>query len=372
MTIHDPYRKRFIKYAAAFGVVALALCLFLAIAPAPVTALQRVAQPWSDASYTTFRVTPGTAEVPSGVDQEVLCAFEGLPPKKPQLLWRTPGSAAWNAVALSAGEKTNSYIFKSVSNSVEYAFEANGAQSPAFTLKTFAPPKIASLKVQIQLPAYTGRSPSVSDDPNLTVLRGSELEFQMNTSGDVVQSHWRGDKVDGGDFLSATNSSWKFKMSARTETHYWVDLLDRAGHKGGNQSAYQLSVTADEPPKVVISQPGTDIRANPTNKIPIKIEATDDYGLTDLKLVFNKLNSPEQTIVLPLNPTNRLETKAETEIDLSKLQLNDFDVVAYHAEARDNNTLDGPCIAKSPIYFIEITGRERPLSRNARAAVRPQ
>lgn len=363
VTIHDPYRTRFIKYAAAFGFVVLVLCLFLAIAPAPVTALQRVASPWSDASYTSFRVTPGTAEVPGGADQEVQCAFEGLPPKQPLLLWRTAGSTGWTSVVLSAGENTNSYTFKAVSNSVEYAFEANGAQSPTFTLKTFVPPKIASLKVKMQLPAYTARPPSVSDDPNLTVLRGSELEFQMNTTGDVVQSHWRGDQVDGGDFLSNSNSTWMYKMVARTNTFYRIELLDRTGHKGGNQSAYQLSVTADEPPKVVISQPGTDIRADPTNKVPIKIEATDDYGLAELKLVFHKLNSPEQTIVLPLNPTNRLEAKAETEIDLSKLELSDFDVVAYHAEACDNNTLDGPGIGKSPVYFIEITSREQPLSQ---------
>jgi hypothetical protein len=185
----------------------------------------------------------------------------------------------------------------------------------------------------------------------------------LGTSGDVVQAHWRGDQVDGADFLGSSNGAWSFKTTATTNTFYWIDLLDRSGHKGGNDGAFQLSVTADGPPKVVISQPGTDIRADPTNKISIKIEATDDYGLSDLKFVFHKLNSPEQTLVLPLNPTNNLETKAETEIDLSKLHLEDFDVVAYHAEARDNNNLDGPGIGKSPVYFIEITGREQPLSQ---------
>lgn len=362
VTIRDPYRMRFIKYAAAFGVVAVVVCLFLAIAPAPVTAIERVARPWSDASYTTFHVTPGSTEVAVGTDKEVQCVYDGLPPKDPRLLWRIAGSSQWSVVPLTAGEKTNSYTIKAVTNALEYAFAANGAESATFTLKTFAAPKIASLKVQVQLPAYTGRPAYVSEDPNLTVLRGSELNFQLKTSGDVANAHWRGDQVDGADFLTSSNDAWRFKTVATANTFYWVDLLDRAGHKGGSDGAFQLSVTADDPPKVVISQPGADIRADPTNKVPIKIEATDDYGLSDLKLVFNKLNSPEQTVVLPLNATNRLEAKVETEIDLSKLQLEDFDVVAYHAEARDNNTMDGPGVGKSPVYFIEITSRERPLS----------
>ncbi|MDB6057200.1 MAG: hypothetical protein JWO95_1044, partial [Verrucomicrobiales bacterium] len=365
--INDPNRSRFIKYAAAALVVAVIFCLFLAIAPAPVTAIQRVAQPWSDASYTTFRVMPGTSEVAIGADQQVQCVFQGLAPRNPQLLWRVAGSTAWNVVVLNAGEKTNSYTFNAVSNSVEYAFAANGAESVTSTLKAFAPPKIASLNIKVQMPGYTGRAAYVSEDANVTVLRGSQLDFQMATSGDVVQVNRRGenpsDTAQQSTFVNASPNAWTHKTIATTNTDYSIDLLDRTGHKGGSDKPFHLLVTADDPPKVVISQPGTDIRADPTNKIPLTIEATDDYGLSDLKLVFNKLSSPEQTVVLPLNPTNRLETKTVTEIDLSKLQLADFDVVAYHAEARDNNTLDGPGVGKSPVYFIEITSREKPLSQ---------
>ena len=37
--------------------------------------------------------------------------------------------------------------------------------------------------------------------------------------------------------------------------------------------------------------------------------------------------------------------------------------MAYHAEARDNNTLDGPGVGRSPVYFIEYTTKGEPLSQ---------
>src|SRR5205085_3135089 len=40
------------------------------------------------------------------------------------------------------------------------------------------------------------------------------------------------------------------------------------------------------------------------------------------------------------------------------LGLKEYELVAYHAEAKDNNTLDGPGIGVSPVYFIEITSEE--------------
>ena len=50
-------------------------------------------------------------------------------------------------------------------------------------------------------------------------------------------------------------------------------------------------------------------------------------------------------------------------IDLAPLNLKEYELVAYYAEARDNNTLDGPGLGKSPVYFIEYTTKGEPLSQ---------
>ncbi len=52
------------------------------------------------------------------------------------------------------------------------------------------------------------------------------------------------------------------------------------------------------------------------------------------------------------------EITATAELDLSALGLKEYELVAYHAEATDNNTLDGPGVGESPVYFVEITNEE--------------
>jgi hypothetical protein len=52
------------------------------------------------------------------------------------------------------------------------------------------------------------------------------------------------------------------------------------------------------------------------------------------------------------------EVIATAELDLSPLNLREYELVAYHAEAKDNNNIDGPGVGKSAVYFVEITNEE--------------
>src|SRR5262249_2716212 len=66
----------------------------------------------------------------------------------------------------------------------------------------------------------------------------------------------------------------------------------------------------------------------------------------------------DQTMVCQTESIKNGEWIATAEIDLATLELKRYDVVAYHAEAGDKNTLDGPGIGRVPTYFIEITDKE--------------
>jgi hypothetical protein len=165
--------------------------------------------------------------------------------------------------------------------------------------------------------------------------------------------------------LAAGESNlWTGTLKATTNASYSVDLLDFAGHKGGNETPYHLVVLPDEPPNVAITEPDMDIRAQATARVPLKISATDDYGVEEIKLFFHKVGGPEQQVVCrKISTANGREATATAEIDLAALHLKDYELAAYHAEATDNNTLDGPGVGKSPVYFIEVTSKEKTLSQ---------
>jgi len=153
----------------------------------------------------------------------------------------------------------------------------------------------------------------------------------------------------------APDGSWVGTMPIAKDTEYYTELVDVKGHHGVNEKAYHVQALPDNPPKVEISDPGKDIRSSATNKVLVKISVSDDFGVDQIKLVYNKLNGAQQTMEAKRASETNGEVLATAELDLSTMDLKEFELVAYHAEATDNNTLDGPGLGKSPVYFIEIT-----------------
>ena len=109
-----------------------------------------------------------------------------------------------------------------------------------------------------------------------------------------------------------------------------------------------------------ITEPGEDIRADPDEIIPLKVAASDDFGLDSITLVYHVLGGPEQRLEVRDRNLKDGQTLGAVVLRLGSLGLKPYDVVSYYAEARDNNTLDGPGIGRSPTYFIELTDRSGP------------
>jgi hypothetical protein len=253
-------------------------------------------------------------------------------------------------------------LLKNLSGTVKYEARGNDAVSPEYTVKTYLPPEIKDFKVQVRFPDYTKLKPVEQHDPNLSIVRASQLAFHITSSDKVAKASLRFATGPKMELVPDSGNLWTANLKPTNDLYYWVELADAAGHTGGNETPYHIKVLPDEPPKVEIVDPGMDIRSEATSKVPLKISVTDDFGVEDVKLVFRKLNGDEQTVVCARKNVNQKEATADAEIDLTPLHLKEYELVAYHAEARDNNTLDGPGVGKSPVYFIEYTTKGEALS----------
>lgn len=218
--------------------------------------------------------------------------------------------------------------------------------------------------------------------PDLTVLRASEINFRITASTNTAKARLRFSNPPAPELPLGTNINhqpsvisqsstlpdldlvpgpghqWSGQLQATKDTDYWIVLADAKGHPGGNETPYHLKVLPDKPPKVDILEPGEDLRAEATNTIPLLISASDDFGVQQVKLVYHKLGEPEQAIICAQTNHKNGEVTARAGLDLAGMNLREYEIVAYHAEAIDNNTLDGPGIGASPVFFIEITNEE--------------
>lgn len=359
----DWYRRELLRSVASCAVMVLLVGGFLALAPAGNMAFLRTLIPWQNFAYTTVQVEPGNVEVPVGQNQSITAGFLGRLPKDPQVEWRTPESAGWQTIALFH-EEENRFVNALEQIQQDLIYRVRGAQavSPEFTIATFVPPALNNVAIEVEYPAYTGLAPERLHDPNLSVVRGSRLRWMFETTGDIQQARMRFASLPGVELKPATTNTWTTQFAPKSDLHYWVDLLDRKQRKGGNNHPYQVAVLPDEKPKADVVEPGADIRANPLEVIPVAITVSDDFGLVDARLVVRKMDGTTKAFPLRLTQTGLKEARLETVLDLAPFKLKPYELLSYYVEAKDNNTLDGPGVGKSPVYFIEYTTGEHVLA----------
>jgi hypothetical protein len=355
-----PDRGRGVRRPAVLVAATLfVLLIAFLLTPGAPTAVRRTALPFSRAHYTRVDVKPGDVEVPVGSGVEITNVFSGRIPRDPQLHWRPAGDPGWQTAALTrsaAGDYC--HAFSNLQADVIYRVTGNDAASGTFTITTYVPPEVKQFEARLSYPTYTKRSPVTQTSPDITAVRASTAEIRIQPSVALAKAKLRFASLPDQILSAGADGSWTTRLTLTKDSDYWIELADAKGHRGVNDKPYHLKVLPDRPPKVEIGDPGQDIRASTTNTVPIHISAADDFGVGDLKLVFNKLGGAEQEVSVKRETDRNGEVLATAELDLSKLGLRDYELIAYHAEASDGNTLDGPGVGRSPVYFVEITNEE--------------
>jgi hypothetical protein len=356
-----PYMKKLRMPLALLAGALLVMAGFFLFSSAPNTALQRITSPWTPVTYTVVQVKPGDTEVPMGKDLEIRAEFTGRLPKNPQFQWRELGATNWHKNVLGTNETAQcTNVVKDVRHPFLYRITGGDAASMEYRVVPYIPPEVQELKIQTVLPAYTGRAPLQQAAPDLTVLRASTSTFKVRPNVRLKSAVLRFDKLPPVELVKEGEDIWTGAITVSTNANYWIELTDERKHVGTNAVAYHIKALPDKPPKVEITEPGQDMRAQATNTVPLKISVTDDYGVADIKVHYHKLGQPEQTMEVSGRKLVKGEVRATASLSLTELELKDYEVVAYYAQAEDNNTLDGPGVGKSKVYFIEITHEKPP------------
>ena len=351
-----PAGKMLVRFAILLGATVATLVILVLAAPGGLTALLRTAVPFSNAHYTTVQVQPGNVEVAVGKSVSITNIFSGRPPKDARITWTPKEVREWQTAALKMDSQGNYvHTLTNLQSDLVYRVAGSDAASEEYRISTYVPPAVKYFNIELNYPQYTRRAPLVQSVPNISVVRATSAKVRIQPTVPLKQASLT--LTNGTEFVlsPAPDGSWVGTMPITKDTDYQVALVDAKGHLGVNEQPYHIQALPDNPPKVEISEPGKDIRSSSTNTVAIKISASDDFGVDQIKLVYNKLNGPPQTLEAKRVSEHNGEVVATADLDLSKVDLKEFELVAYHAEAIDNNTLDGPGVGKSPVYFIEIT-----------------
>jgi len=312
-----------------------------------------------------IKVTSDRAEVLYGGQVEVRAVTHGRPVEKLWLVARS-GTNETRTIMFLAPDKSFFQTLVNLREPTEYFVTDGTARSRHFPVGIRYTPQITMVEVATTFPQYTGKPPhsgKLSDEPQ-ALPEGTRVAFRVASNRPLKSGTLELTPVLGGKpvhipLLPETQNTVVtgaftlgqavvFDLSVRD-----VQDLDCAETRRG-----RFNLLPDRPPRLFVLEPGRDAVATPDVRVPVRVQAVDDYAVARVVWLRSHNRSIERPFDLPLVLKNGPQSvEASGALDLSKLGVRPGDVIEYYFEAADNYPA-GPNVTFSRPFRLQIISQE--------------
>lgn len=318
-------------------------------------------------AYTTLAVKPGDQTVKAGSDFTLEASVAGRPVRFARWLRRPAGGAgAWTAEPLGADASEQGALAGTLAATLndcqadfEYRVVAGGVESPTYRVKVIHPLAVTSFAADVAPPAYTRKPPSTHREGDLAVIEGSRVAFRVTLdrapASAVLVVKPSADKgaVETSIPLNVEGATLTGALAAVTDP---LDYEVRARAADGMEldpKRHAIRVRRDEKPTLRFVRPPEDLAVIPTAEVPMKVEASDDFGLARVGLVYQVNNGPKETLALDDLKGRPVTAELLVTLYLEKHKLDYTDSLTYYAYAEDNKPFR-PNRTSTELRFIDI------------------
>ncbi len=231
--------------------------------------------------------------------------------------------------------------------------------------------ELYDFKIEYHYPAYSGLEPKEVNSSNgeLSALVGTVAEIQAK-SPVLLKRVWV--ELEGKDKLKAqVKSDLVIASITITGSGRWRFAgVDKEGTLWSEPEYHSIFAFPDNPPKINLTEPKAQLEVRQDDRIKLKFQASDDFGLESIWLVFKGSgDEKERRIKLAFYQPAPLELNEEFEWNLKEFDFAPGERVAYYLEAQDNNHATGPGVGRSETRYIEIFS---PLKRHLQIIAKEQ
>ncbi len=356
------------RSAMALGTIAGIAALMLAVGPEffrqGASALLVLSKSAEAASPYAINVLPGDIEVPKGSDQSVAARLAGFRSNDVGVWVKAAADQKFSRLPLAPtgdAERFEGMLFD-LKDSIEYYVEADGVKSPSYTMTVVELPAVTALEMEYVYPAYTGLAPQkIEVGGDVAALAGTEVRFRITSSMPTPSGALKLDPAGEAGLTVQPDGTLTGSFKITKDGYYHVELVGPRGEKVAGSPKYTIDVIEDRAPTVTFDKPKRDISASPVEEVFVQARAQDDFGVRKLDLVYSVNGGEEKTITIyGAKPMDEV-TGGHT-IYMEELGVKAGDFVSYYAKAYDTDTVAGPKVTSSDIYFVQI----RPFSQNFR------
>ncbi len=331
------------------------------------TLLVRMINPGVDTKYpTATQITSitGDVTVQQGKPVTIEAVTSGVyPAEGRRWLYVRPEEGDWERLAFpTPGERARFvYTLTNVYADFEYFVRLGDDQSQTYRVTVVPPPYLVGREVRLSYPAYTDLPDRTVESLNLEVPEGTRIAWRLTcdrplAAAEVVVGAAEPLRLEP----SEDGRKVRFERTAESSFPYHFNWTDREhGYLYQEDVHYFVQVVPDATPEVEITRPLQDEKATVAVTHPIAFRATDDYAVTEARIVYTVDDGPEQSRPIELQRRGPVAKEVEWTLRESIPDLQEGQVVTYAVEVRDNRDGDrGPNVARSQSLRLYIVSPE--------------
>lgn len=332
-----------------------------------------------------------TLALAAGAKLDIEVSAEGVIPRQVYLSWEAlDESLPQLAKQLAVGQATlkkrgvNQFFYSipAVETSIRLSLWGGDDEFGPVLVHLVRRPWLRKLQLSAEFPAYTGLqtkqfAPGMGD---IAIPEGSSLRLRGQASK-PLQRAWLDFRAPNNPKLGlfrrelAIDESDPYTLTTALGLSQTLlaklEIVDADQLKAENPTQLNFRVIADRPPKVNAQVSGLGNLVTPDVTIPLKLVATDDYGLTQGELAYKfvrevnnesskqaKQIQGESSLSIPEFAAG-IEAKLKKQWDLSKLKLQPGTFLSFWAAATDNDEVNKPKSGRSQVINLRVVTREQ-------------
>jgi uncharacterized protein DUF4175 len=348
------------RASGTLAAVATAAILFMLFGPVQLKhGALALLNPVADAAAVnpySVGILPGDITIARGSDQMVTATLNGFESGEAQVFLRGESQESFDRITMLPGvDAAFEILLLALDEKTEYFVESEGIRSSTHTIDVADLPYVDQLQLEYHFPAYTGLAPrTIEDGGDIAALRGTRVELtitptMLTPSGRLL--------VDGEviELDDAGDGTWTGSLTIQGRGFYEIQLARSDGALVSASPQYTIDVLTDQPPSVSFTKPGRDFAATPVEEVFLEAKADDDYGISELLLIYSANGEPEDTVSLYRGTGAPLaNVTAGHTLYLEEFEFEPGDVISYYAVARDNRRGTTSRRVTSDIYFIQL------------------
>lgn len=314
-------------------------------------------------------IEPIEKSIIRGEKTAITVNVKGVAPENISLFIKEENQSEFNGITLKLSDNNN-YIYEinSLKNSISFYAECEWYGEAIMTeignIKVIDKPIIKSLTGKLIFPSYTAQSPSYFNEQNadFTAVVGSRADFSILSNKELKSANILFIKKDmniENDSTQTQNDTTRIRLNVNGKRaegslrignsgNYFIEITDKDDENNENSILYSVIAAKDAFPSIELISPKQDLEISKTALLPIKVNISDDYGLSKLKLYYRLAQSPYSLPDKNFSSIDIKFTSKELNIevpyiwDLNKLSIMPEDIYEFYLEVADNDIINGP------------------------------